>query len=54
MGSNQLAEISHEPGKSVGIEIYPPVAGESWTIELEEFISVLNRAIRDLDSHRSE
>jgi hypothetical protein len=46
-GDSQLAEVSHEPGKAIEIEIYPPVKG-GWNFELEEFMSLLNQAIKNL------
>jgi hypothetical protein len=42
--SHQLAEVSLEPGKSVEIEIYPPTDGEKWSLELGEFMSILDKA----------
>ncbi|WP_082341853.1 hypothetical protein [Pseudomonas thivervalensis] len=48
-GTNQLAEVSREPGRSVEIEIYPPVEGGSWNFELEEFMSLLNQAAKNLN-----
>lgn len=49
-GSNQLAEVSHEPGKPVEIEIYPPVDGGRWNFEIEELISLLQQAVKNLDN----
>jgi len=48
VGPNQLAEVSHEPGRSIEIEIYPPAEGEKWNFEVDELISLLNQAVRDL------
>lgn len=48
LGVDQLAEVSHEPGKSIEIEIYPPPRGGKWNFELEEFISLLDQAVRNL------
>lgn len=48
--SNQLAEVSHEPGKPVEIEIYPPVDGERWNFEIEELMSLLQQAVKNLDN----
>lgn len=47
-GANQLAEVSREPGRSAEIEIYPPVEGGSWNFELEELMSLLNQAVKNL------
>ncbi|MHC8390866.1 hypothetical protein ACYZTM_23125 [Pseudomonas sp. MDT2-39-1] len=47
-GTNQLAEVSREPGRSVEIEIYPPVEGGKWNFELEELMSLLNQAVKNL------
>ena len=45
-GDKQLAEVSHEPGRSFEMEIYPPIGEVKWTFELEEFLSLLNRAVK--------
>lgn len=49
-GSNQLAEVSHKPGKPVEIEIYPPVDGGRWNFEIEELMSLLQQAVKNLDN----
>lgn len=48
LGTDQLAEISHEPGRPVEIEIYPPAEGGTWFFELDEFLSLLNQATKNL------
>ncbi|WP_218189437.1 MULTISPECIES: hypothetical protein [unclassified Pseudomonas] len=48
-GTDQLAEVTCEPGRSVEIEIYPPVKGGSWSFELEEFMTLLNQAAKHLN-----
>ena len=47
-GSSQLAEISHEPGRSIEIEIYPPPEGGRWSFKLEELMSALHQATKNL------
>lgn len=49
-GSSQLAEVSHEPGKSIEIEIYPPVEGGKWNFKLEELMTALHQATENLVS----
>ncbi|MBX8547548.1 hypothetical protein K5D53_23240 [Pseudomonas cichorii] len=48
LGDDQLAEVSHEPGRSVEIEIYPPADGRAWVFEYEEFMAMLNQAKNNL------
>lgn len=48
LGPDQLAEVSHEPGRSVEIEIYPPVEGGKWSFELEGFMTLLSQAVKNL------
>lgn len=48
LGTHQLAEVSHEPERPVAIEIYPPAEGGKWSFELEEFMSLLNQAVKSL------
>ena len=48
LGTDQLAEVSHEPERPVEIEIYPPAEGGKWNFELEEFMSMLNQAVKSL------
>ncbi len=48
MGVVQLAEVSHEPGKPIEIEIYSP-EGEKWSFELEELMAILNEAVQNLN-----
>ena len=48
MDADQLAEVSHEPERPVEIEIYPPAEGGKWSFELEEFMSLLNQAVKSL------
>jgi phage pi2 protein 07 len=48
LGTDQLAEVSHEPGRQVEIEIYPPAEGGKWSFELEEFMSLLSQAVKNL------
>jgi hypothetical protein len=47
-GTDQIAEISHEPERPVEIEIYSPSEGGKWSFELEEFMSLLNQAVKSL------
>ena len=49
-GSSQMAEVSHEPGKSIEIEIYPPVEGSKWNFKLEELMTALHQATENLVS----
>ena len=51
VGSSQMAEISHEPGMSIEIEIYSPSEGGNWNLKLEELMAVLNQATKNLASH---
>jgi phage pi2 protein 07 len=48
LGTDQLAEVAHEPGRPVEIEIYPPTKGGKWRFELEEFMSLLNQAVKTI------
>ncbi|NWC18441.1 hypothetical protein CCU68_33310 [Pseudomonas gingeri NCPPB 3146 = LMG 5327] len=48
LGVHQVAEVSREPGRPVEIEIYPPAEGGKWFFELEEFMSLLNQAAKNL------
>lgn len=48
LGTDQLAEVSHEPERPVEIEIYPPVEGGKWSFELEEFMCLLSQAVNTL------
>ncbi len=50
MDSNQLAEITHEPGRALEIEIYPPTEDGKWNLNLEEIMSILHQAINNLPS----
>lgn len=49
-GSSQLAEVSHEPGRPMEIEIYSPAEGDKWTLKIEDFMTVLPQATKDLAS----
>lgn len=49
-GPSQLAEVSHEPGKSIEIEIYPPVEGGKWNFKLEDLMTALHQATNNLAS----
>jgi len=49
LGTDQLAEVSHEPDRPVEIEIYPPADGGKWVFEFEELMSLLNRAVKTLN-----
>ena len=49
-GSSQLAEVSKEPGRSIEIEIYPPVEGGKWSFKLEDFMTALHQATKNLAS----
>lgn len=51
MGVNQLAEVSHEPGRPIEIEIYPPVAGGEWNLKVEDLMTALHQATKALASH---
>lgn len=48
LGTDQLAEVSHEPDRPVEIEIYPPAEGGKWSFELEELMSLLSQAVKSL------
>ena len=48
-GTCQVAEISREPGRVAEIEIYVHPQGGTWSFDLNEFVSVLNKIIADLD-----
>ena len=48
MDADQLAEVSHEPGRSVEIEIYPSAKDGTWSFELEEFMFLLSQAVEKL------
>jgi hypothetical protein len=50
VGLSQLAEISHEPGRPIEIEIFPPAEGGKWNLKLEDLMTALHQATRDLDS----
>jgi hypothetical protein len=47
-GANQLAEVSHEPGRPIEIEIYPPIDGGKWNFKLEDLMTALHQATKDL------
>lgn len=51
-GSSQVAEISHEPGKSIEIEIYPPIEGGTWNFKLEDLMAALHQATKSLASQK--
>jgi len=51
VGPSQLAEVSHEPGRPIEVEIYPPVEGGKWNFSLEEFMAILYQATNNLASH---
>ena len=50
-GLSQLAEVSHEPGRPIEIEIYPPVEGSKWNFKLEDLMAALHQATKALASH---
>lgn len=50
-GASQLAEVSHEPGRPIEIEIYPPVEGGKWNFNLEDLMTALHQATKTLASH---
>lgn len=47
LGSFQVAEISREPGESLGIQIYPSPEG-GWRFDLKEFLAVLEDGVKVL------
>jgi len=51
VGPSQLAEVSHEPGRPIEIEIYPPVEGDKWSFSLEDLMAALHQATKVLASH---
>lgn len=51
VGPSQLAELSHEPGRPIEIEIYPPVEGDKWSFSLEDLMAALHQATKVLVSH---
>lgn len=48
LGADQIAEVSREPERPFEIEIYPPAEGGKWSLELEEFMSLLSQAVKRL------
>jgi len=49
-GTDQLAEVFHEPERPLEIEIYPPTDDGKWIFELEALMPLLSRALRYLIS----
>jgi len=47
-GATQLAEVSREPGKPIEIEIYPPVEGGEWNFKLDDLMTALHQATKNL------
>lgn len=45
-GSNQLAEVSHEPGKPVEIKIYPPVDGGGGILKSKSLCLFCNKQLK--------
>lgn len=46
--SCQVAEISHEPGRGVEIEIYPSPDGGPWKFGFNEFMDILREGAEEL------
>lgn len=48
-GTDQLAEVFHEPERPLEIAIYPPADDGKWVFELEELMPLLSRAVKILN-----
>lgn len=49
-GSSQLAEVPHEPGRSIEIEIYSAIEGGKLNLKLEGLVIALHQAAKNLAS----
>jgi hypothetical protein len=45
-----LAEVPHEPGRSIEIEIYSAIEGGKLNLKLEDLVIVLHQAAKNLAS----
>ncbi|RMN07712.1 hypothetical protein ALQ65_200134 [Pseudomonas syringae pv. coriandricola] len=47
-GTEQLAEVSREPGRPVEFVIFPTADGRKWHFKLEEFMTLMDKAVKKL------